>query len=243
VYDPGAAFGLAIDATYIYFTQPVAARVMRVPITGGPAVALATQVDSPLHLATDGANLYWTGGKTVGSIMKLALRAGATPTTLVTGLGRPRGIAVAGGFVFWTDFADGAVLRAPTADVDPDGGAAVTAMRLTYGLKQPADLAVVAGYVYVPDQAGRVLRVPVGGGVPENLADSAGVPFGIASDGVSVYWSTLGDGAIFKAPVTGAGPVQTLAGGQADPHFLAVDATAIYWSNWSGGGSVKKIAK
>ncbi len=241
VNDPAAAFGLALDATYVYFTQPNAGRVMRVPIAGGPAEPLASQIDSPLHLAIDGANLYWTGGKTVGNIMKLPLHDGATATTLLTGLGRPRAIAVDGGFVFWTDFADGSVQRATTGD--GDGGATPSAMRLTYGLVQPSDLVVVAGYAYVPDQAGRVMRVPVTGGAPEKLADTVGVPFGIASDGVDVYWSTLGDGAVFKTAVTGVGPAQILAMGQADPHFVAVDATTIYWGNWGGGGSVNKIAK
>jgi hypothetical protein len=239
--DSSAAFGLAVDATYVYFTQPVAGRVMRVPIAGGPAVPLATQVDGPLSLATDGLNLYWTGGKSVGSIMKLPLRDGSTAIALLTGLGRPRAIAVDGGFVYWTDLADGSVLRASTADVD--GGAAGTSMRLTSGLTQPADLVVRAGYAYVPDQAGRVLRVPVAGGVLEKLADTVGVPFGIASDGVSVYWSTLGNGTIFKTSVTGLDPPQSLATGQADPHFLSLAADAIYWGNWGGGGSVNKIAK
>jgi hypothetical protein len=241
VQDSGAAFGLAVDATYVYFTQPAAGRVMRVPIAGGAAVPLATQVDGPLSLAIDGASLYWTGGTAVGSIMKLPLRDGATATVLLTGLGRPRAIAVDGGFVFWTDFADGSVLRAPTADAD--GGAPPTPMRLTYGLKQPADLVVLGGYAYVPDQAGRVLRVPVAGGAPEKLADTVGVPFGIGCDGVFVYWSTLGQGTISKTAITGLDPVQSLATGQADPHFLVLAADAIYWGNWGDGGTVNKIAK
>ncbi len=241
VNDPNAAFGLALDSANVYFTQPAAGRVMRVPIAGGPVVPLATQVDAPVHLAIDGANLYWTGGTTVGTIMKLGLHDGATATTLLTGLGRPRAIAVDGGFVFWTNFADGSVLRAPTDD--SDGGTAPSATRLTFGLKQPSDLAVRAGYAYFPDQAGRVLRVPATGGVLEKLADTVGVPFGIACDDISVYWSTLGDGAIFKTALSGDGPAQLLAPAQADPHFLAVNATSVFWSNWGGGGSVSKVMK
>jgi hypothetical protein len=249
-----AAFGLVLDATYAYVTQPAAGRVLRVPLAGGASVTLASGVDAPKHLATDGAYLYWTGGKTQGSITRLALVDGATPTTLVGGLSRPLGIAVASGFVYWTDFADGTVLRASVApsDVDagtmPDGGdaggATTAVMRLAFGLQQPADLAVRDGYVYYPDHAGRVLRVPVGGSAPDLLATVAGAPFGIATDGVAVYWSAPGTpGGVFKAPVSGAGPVATIAGTELDPHFLTVDGTSVYWGDWGGGGLVRAAAK
>jgi hypothetical protein len=229
-----------------------------VPLAGGPSVTLASGVDAPGHLATDGAFLYWTGGKTQGSISRLALGDGAVPTTLVGGLSRPLAIAVADGFVYWTDFADGTVLRAPAdpgnddAGIMPDAGDAGTAdggpspavMRLAYGLQRPADLAVRDGYVYYPDHAGRVLRVPTGGGAPELLATVTAAPFGIATDGVAVYWSAPGTpGGVFKAPVSGAGPVVTIAGTEPDPHFLAVDGTSVYWADWGGGGIVRTAAK
>jgi hypothetical protein len=257
-----AAFGLALDATYAYFTQPTAGRVLRVPLGGGASVTLASGVDAPLHLATDGAFLYWTGGKTQGSITRLALADGAAPTTLVGGLSRPRGIAVASGFVYWTDVADGTVLRAPTAPGDAgagttsdagtaggggtsaDGGASPAVTRLAFGLEQPADLAVRDGYVYFPDHAGRVLRVPTGGGATELLAAVAGAPFGVATDGVAVYWTAPGTpGGVFKAPVSGAGPAATIAGAELDPHFLTVDGTSVYWGDWGGGGILRTAAK
>jgi hypothetical protein len=240
VHDSTGAFGLALDPTYVYFTQPGAGRVMRVPISGGAAVPMATAVDAPLHLATDGTNLYWTGGKTVGSISKLALSGGAQPVTLLRGLGLPRAIAVDGAFVYWTDFAQGTVLRATTTT--SDGGAPVP-IQLAYGLKQPSDLTVLGGYAYFPDQAGRVLRVMTSGGLLEELAVLKGAPFGVVSDGAFVYFSTLGVGGIFKAPISGGGPTQTVAGPQADPHFLAVGATAVYWGDWGRGGSIEKAPK
>lgn len=240
VHDSVGAFGLALDPTTVYFTQPGAGRVMRVPISGGAAVPLATGVDAPSHLATDGTNLYWTGGKTVGSITKLALSAGAQPVTLLSGLGSPRAIFVDGGFVYWTDFAQGAVLRAATTT--SEGGAPVP-MRLAYGLKQPSDLTVLGGYAYFPDQAGRVLRVMTSGGLLEELAVLKGTPFGVVSDGAFVYFSTLGVGGIFKTPNSGGGPTQTVAGAQTDPHFLAVGATAVYWGDWGHGGSIEKAPK
>jgi hypothetical protein len=228
----------------------VAGRIIRVPLAGGPSVTLASGVDAPGHIATDGAFLYWTGGTTQGSITRLALGDGAVPTTLVGGLSHPLAIAVADGFVYWTDFADGTVLRTPAAPSDadagttPDGGASPAVMRLAYGLQRPADLAVRDGYVYYPDRAGRVLRIPTGGGAPDLLATVTAAPFGVATDGVAVYWSAPGTpGGVFKAPVSGAGPVVTIAGTELDPHFLAVDGTSVYWGDWGGGGIVRSAPK
>jgi hypothetical protein len=246
VYDSAAAVGLAVDATFVYYTQPSLGRIMRVPRGGGLPVALATGLDWPLFLALDrepdGASLCWAGGQKDGTIMKLALVDGAKPVTLIDGQSRPRAVAVQDGFVYWTDFADGTILRTPDRlDASADGGVR-TATRLAAGLKGPSDLALAGGFAYVPDQAGHVARVPLGGGALETIADVAGIPFGVATDGQSVYWSTLGDGGIFRTPV-GGGPIDTLADAQADPHFVALSSIAVYWSTWGRGGAIRKIAK
>jgi hypothetical protein len=255
VFDSAEAVGLAVDRVFVYYTQRSVGRVMRVPIAGGQAVALATKLDSPLFLATDGASLYWTGGQTTGTgtVMKLALDQGAKPITLIDGQSRPRAIAVDGGYVYWTDFLDGTLLRTlDHIDATADGGAR-QATRLATGLNRPSDLAVRDGYAYLPDQPvlpdqpGRILRVPTTGGDVQCLATMTGTPFGIATDGISVYWSTLGDGAIFKTSVDKTTidclTVPPFAPGEADPHFLTVDPLAVYWGTWGHGGAIRKIAK
>jgi hypothetical protein len=249
VFDSAEAVGLAVDRVFVYYTQRSVGRVMRVPIAGGQAVALAAGLDSPLFLTTDGVSLYWTGGQTsgTGTVMKLALVEGARPLTLIDGQSRPRAIAVADGYVYWTDFLDGTLLRTPD-HLDPatagnGTGATRLATRLAVGLKGPSDLAVRDGYAYLPDQAGRILRVPTTGGDLQTLATTTSTPFGIAMDGVFVYWSTLGDGGIFKVRVDGSAPVQTVAEGEADPHFLTVDPVAVYWATWGRGGAIRKTGK
>lgn len=228
--DVNGAFGIVVVSGSVYFTEPAAGRVMRVASSGGVPEAVAAKVDAPLRLAADASNLYFTAGRTTGFIGRLALPNGAVQT-LAAGLGKPRAIAVDGRFVYWTDFADGSVAR---AEITTDGGLA-RAVALTTGIQQPSDLAVTGGYVYFPDQSGRLLRIPVGGGVLEKVAD-AEAPFGVATDGSFVYATTKGG--VLKAPVAG-GSTTVLATFVSDPHFVALGGGSVYWGNW-GDGTVRR---
>jgi hypothetical protein len=88
------------------------------------------------------------------------------------------------------------------------------------------------------------------GGAPVVLADNQVNPYGIATDGVWVYWTDLGDwidtsdpvGMVMKVPVGGGTPT-TLAASQARPALIAVDATSVYWTNegTTSLGSVMKL--
>lgn len=262
VHDGAAAVGLAVGNRFIFYSQPTTGRVMRVPKIGGLPVAIATKVDTPLFLAIDLdaeiPALYWTGGSGEnGVVMRLALIEGATPTVLIDGQPRPRAIAVRDGFVYWTDFSDGSLRRipidAPTTDAGApdadapdaggsDGGVRI-ATRLASGLRGPSDLALDDGFAYVPDQSGRIARVPLDGGALETFAATTGVPFGVATNGLALYWTTLGsDGGLFRKRLTGDAPIDTLVEAEPDPHFLAVGNVAVYWGAW-GLGAVRKIAR
>jgi hypothetical protein len=266
VYDGAAALGLAVDATFVYYTQPAVGRVMRVPVGGGLPVALAKGLDDPSFLAiespsaagdgpTDGggvASLYWTGGQVrgAGTVMKLALSSGATPVLLIDGQTHPYAIAVQDAFVYWTDLDDGTILR--TAAAGPGDGGVRTASRLAAGLTGPADLVLAGGFAFAPDQTGHIQRVPLAGGALEPIIDVSGIPAGVATDGVSIYWSTFGnDGGIFTAPLSPSAAASTKDGGvpslvptpQPDPFAIAVSATDIYWTTLGGHPSIRRFAK
>jgi len=270
VYDGAAALGLAVDGTFVYYTQPAVGRIMRVPVGGGLPVALAQGLDEPSFLTIDSpragaagdgggdaaASLYWTGGhvRGAGTLMKLALSSGATPVLLIDGQTHPYAIAVQDAFVYWTDLVDGTILR--TAAAGPGDGGVRTASRLAAGLTGPADLVLAGGFAFAPDQAGHIQRVPLAGGALEPIIDVSGVPAGVATDGVSIYWSTFGnDGGIFKAPLSTSAPVRTKDGGedggvpslvptaQPDPFAIAVSATDVYWTTAGGHPSIRRFAK
>jgi hypothetical protein len=247
LYDDAPAEGLALGNTYVYFTQPTKSRVVRVPKAGGAARVLAAGLDTPsflaLDFASDGPTLYWTGGQRQGEgkITRMSLAVGSLPETLVDGQSQPRGLAVSSGFVYWTDGVDGTVLRAPD-HLDPAAETRVVT-RLASGLKLPSDLVLVDGYAYVPDLAGRIVRVPMDGGALETVAKVPGFPFGIATDGLAVYWTTTGKGGVFKAPLGANVRPTTIIEGESEARFLVAAPNDVYWGAWGEGGTVRRMAK
>jgi hypothetical protein len=63
-------------------------------------------------------------------------------------------------------------------------------------------------------------------------------PEDIATDGVEVFFSTLGDGGVYKVSATG-GTAVPLATGQAKPVRIAIDRTHVYWANELGGAVMR----
>jgi len=258
VNDTAGAFGLAVDDQFVYYGQPGSARIMRVPLAGGSPFAVARNIGNPIFLVKDGASLYWTEAELDGKVMKIDLADGAQPVTLIDGQTKPRALAVRDGYVYWTDVMDGTLLRTLDHLTGPADAAVRTASRLASGLAVttngttfgPTDLMLVGDYAYVPDGHGLIQRVPLAGGDLEPVADAQGTPYGIATDGVSLYWSTSGgSGGIFKAPLVpspvdgGSVPRMPLVGNQTDPHFIAVTADNIYWTVWGARPAVERIAK
>jgi hypothetical protein len=220
---------------------------MRVPLSGGTAVALADKLDEPWLLASDGASLYWTEGQIGhGKVRKLDLAPGAEPVTLIDGQAHPRAIAVRDGFVYWTDVDDGTILRAPDHLLGPADGGVRTASRLASGLSKPTDLLLIGDFAYVPDQLGHIQRVPLAGGDLEEVAAVDGAPYGIATDGRSLYWTVLGNGGgLFAAPPAACAGCKfpALVPDQIDPHFIAVTADSLYWSTWGTNPAIHRLAK
>jgi len=219
--------------------------VMRVSLRGGVPTALATKLDQPLSLASDGASLYWTGGSVPGdgTITRLDLAPDAQPVTLIDGQKQLRAIAVSDGFVYWTDFMNGTIVRTAAHLTGPVDAGVHTASRLASGLLRPTDLLVQGGFVYAPDQAGHIRRVALDGGDLETVADVDGAPYGVATDGTSIYWSVLGpEGGIYSAPASGGLGISVI-GSQTDPHFVAVTAENIYWTTWGNYPAVHRLAR
>jgi hypothetical protein len=186
-----------------------------------PEVIVSGQ-ETPIFLAVDAANIYWTAYSTVSKFSK----NDHTLTILASGLNylSPWQLAVDDTNVYWAEYYGFAVKK-----VGINGGTVTT---LASCGNEPG-LAIDADFVYWTNPG--ISRVSKNGGTSTTLTTSSGT--GIAVDSNNVYWSEYGvGGAVKKIPLTGGSAV-TLA--PADFVIsIAVDSTSVYYSD---GGLIKKV--
>jgi hypothetical protein len=153
------------------------------------ATAVASGIAAPLGAMAQGySQLFWatdatTEGGTNGEL--LTQPAGVEqPVTLASGIGQCRGLAVALGYVYWTDAAQGLVMKVPL-----DGGAATT---LASHQAAPTYLTVDAKGAYFIDSGDDTLmKVGLDGGTPVTLAKGGGAITAMAVDETSLYWAAV----------------------------------------------------
>jgi hypothetical protein len=174
----GSSYGIAVDATSVYWAATADGKVMKVDKNGGVALTLASG-DAPLLITVDDANVYWTQYR---AVMKVPT-AGGTAVQLATALD-PAGIAVDGNNVYFTT-GDGKIMQVPK-----NGGDALT-LASDLG-NDPWAIAVDGENVYGASITnGTIVKIPVGGGASQVLA-SADYPMGVAVDANYVYWAEVG---------------------------------------------------
>jgi hypothetical protein len=249
-------FGIVVDATSAYWADqgdssdlaPGAApggSLLKVPLAGGDVVTLAAG-QRPGGLTIDATNIYWTNQGSVagasdaagpdGTVMMMPL-TGGNPVPLATGQNAPRGIAVDGTRVYWTNQGstgtDGAVLSVPI------GGGDVTVL----ASNRVAPFAVVAqgDSLYWMDGGdsrlglmGVLLEIPKTGGASVVLA-SVMAPVTIAAGPAAVYWADneVANNDVFGVPLGGGASV-ALPSGSDLALGLAVTSTTLYWTTAEG---------
>jgi hypothetical protein len=169
-------------------------------------------------------------------------KSGGTITTLASNQDFPSGIAVHGGWVYWTNYdtagtggtKSGAVMRVSTT-----GG---TPQVIAQGQSFPwAVVADDTSAYWTCNGSGVLRKAPVGGGTATVIAQNCEFPnntgpgtcenpAGIALDSTSVYFVDQLDG-VFKVPLAGGTPVYLSSA--AFPVGVAVDGTNVYWTNAS----------
>jgi HYDIN/CFA65/VesB family protein/low-density lipoprotein receptor class B len=209
---------LAVDDTYIYWSDSQDRSIRRVSLAGGPSTTVASGLGNPQGVAVDGTHVYWADHQT-GTINAVPLTGGSV-TTLVTGQSSPNGLAVDASHLYWSTGA-GTINQAPLV-----GGSATT---LVAGQSGPSGVAVDANNIYWADNNGQlgnngtISSAPLGV-VPAAatiLASGQNLPLGVVVHGAQLYWANGGAGTINTVPVTG-GAASTRFSGLDPPKGLAV---------------------
>jgi len=247
---PVALVTIALDAKNVYYVGTAAdAGVFTCAIEGcgGVPTLLAKSPDGvpgPVHVAVDGADVYWTtnGGNTV---MKCGTNGcGGAPTTLIGEPYEVLGVALDDEYVYEPVFPelgnDGVLARCKKSGC---GGAS---MPVISGLREVLTLAVDHTNIYwsehdpttdpVIDNVRACVKADCTSPVPLGWAqnDDGGAPNSMVVDDENVYWSVAGGGGVVrKCAKTGCDfpPNPTdVATFPAGGGWLAVDATSLYYA-------------
>jgi hypothetical protein len=182
--DTATVGGVALDATDVYWTSGHA--VLKMPKTGGLAVALAANQDSPGHIAVDATTVYWVDDATAELIS--VAKSGGTPVTLAT-------------------VASGSTLVVDDTDVYFDGDMTVSKVAKTGGPTTvvASDVLVIGGLaadatdVYFARDFTNIARVSKRDLSMSTVYDGGGTIDIIALDDASLFWS-FDDGTIGTQP-------------------------------------------
>jgi hypothetical protein len=211
----------------VYWTNLNPSALMRVPITGGAAVTLASGlVNMPVALYQ--ASVYWGDGT---GLMRAALD-GSSAVALMPNPGISA-LVVDGTGIYWASPTDAANPRCTGAvAVTPLDGGTPTTLASSVCNWPWGGVAVDGTSIYIDQStpSPAVVKAPLAGGPWVSLAPVQLLAGGLAVDHTSAYWADYSAGLVWRVGLDGGTP-QTLASAQASPAHVAVDATAVYWMN------------
>lgn len=155
----GHAGYLAVDATYVYFSDPSAGVINRVPIATGSTTALTTMVSAPGHVTIDSTTLYFgSRGMTTTAILSVALNAmAATPAQVVTSLPAVNGIYTDGTSLWWAENTDVQPYMTGTGEIHRATIAGTSDTKLATKQNGPNCISVDSTSIYWIDTGGGMI--------------------------------------------------------------------------------------
>jgi hypothetical protein len=178
---------LATDGVAVYWGQwsydVDGGSINAVALDGGAVVTLA-QAASPVCIAIDDANVYWTD-ETTWALMRVA-KTGGTPVTLAPGGHyEPGAVTVDSTSVYWVSEA--------VTKVGKDGGTPVTLVAIEtaytgYGSGCHQLSLIDGGFVVADARAGHLVRVGTTGPANAKVLADSGYPYAVAADSLDVVW-------------------------------------------------------
>jgi hypothetical protein len=195
----GSPSHLAVDSAFAYWSEDLAAQLVKAPLDGGAPTAVAS-APGAFEFALSDSAVYWLGPQG----LMTAPKTGGAAVTLASGfIPLPTdGLAVNGSAVFFTS---GPPAGQPgVSEVAVDGGA-TTLVAPTPPAVGGGPVALDTTRVYWADMSGSVYAAPLTGGTATLLATGQVNVVSIAVDESAVYWLVNGNGgagAVMKLPLS-----------------------------------------
>jgi hypothetical protein len=189
--------GIALTPTNVYWVEEAGdGPVMTVPIGGGtPTTVTSTSLQPSGGIAVDATSVYWTAigaDPSSAAILKAPLGGGASTTlTVHQGTVWPGGLAVDETSVYWID-GDGNVSKVPLNGGPPTRLATIDVAGNNHSIAVDST-SVYWAYNAGSFQKGAVMKVGLNGGPATKLTTQATMPFGLALDSTSLYFSDRAD--------------------------------------------------
>ncbi len=253
------ASAIAVDASHIYWVDPIEDRIGRADLDGQNAdPAFITGADNPHGIAVgvgaDSGHLYWTnrdddgdGNGTIGRAdVSTAGCAPAAPPcdvdqAFISGASSPRGIDASSTNLYWTN--QGSTPAIGRADV---GGGSVEQSFIGGTPGEGVDLAVdpAHNHIFVALGESRFIacRKLDDGGIAADCGNELGfLPVRdageIAVDAGHLYWTNSKNNSVARSDLDGDSEEASFAVAPS-PSGIAVDGSRVYWgSNPSGRGA------
>jgi hypothetical protein len=193
---PGPPAHLAVDDSYVYWSEQMDGAIMKVALAGGASTTVAS-ASLPWNIALDTTDVYWLGT----GVMKAPKSGGAaTALTPETPSLPTAGLAVNATNVYFTSGPPGGA--SGVSSVPVGGGTVAVVSPTSSSLTTPGPIAIDANRVYWADGSGNVYAAPLAGGAAVTLATCQDNVDAIAVDETSLYWLANGSaGYVAKLPL------------------------------------------
>lgn len=197
------ASDILLDDVAVYWDDYATGLIRKVNLDGTNLITLAGPsqgVSSPLNMASDTGNVYWPS-RFAHTIQKV--RKDGSGAVTLAGATDPYGVAVDSSFVYWANYRDSTIAKAPLSG--GDGGAIPVATSFsspTAGangivIDQANVFWAIDGPPYGPGPEGYLMVAPIvaSGGLGRVYATSP-YPYWPTLDSSCLYWTDQTDGAL-----------------------------------------------